>query len=81
MNTEQPKKNNVPRFNLTWIYVIVGGVLIYLLLFGDNRTSASKDTNLKNTVMEHLKEQGYEFHEFQDLCQQWLCRPYCGEQN
>jgi ATP-dependent metallopeptidase hflB len=48
MNTEQPKKNNVPRFNLTWIYVIVGGVLIYLLLFGDNRTSASKDTNFTN---------------------------------
>ncbi len=48
MSAEQPKRNNFPRFSLTWIYVLVGLTLIYLLLMSDNRTGVSKTTNFTN---------------------------------
>ena len=39
MEEKNKKNNNGPKINLTWIYVIIAGILGYLVLTSDNKTA------------------------------------------
>ncbi|MBQ2043588.1 MAG: ATP-dependent zinc metalloprotease FtsH, partial [Bacteroidaceae bacterium] len=39
MEEKNKKNNNGPKINLTWIYVIIAGILGYLVLTSDNKTT------------------------------------------
>lgn len=39
---ERENKNNMPRFNMNWIYVIIVGVLLYLWISSGNNNSTSR---------------------------------------
>ena len=39
MEEKNKKNNNGPKINLTWIYVIIAGILAYLVLTSDNKTA------------------------------------------
>lgn len=55
MDGNQPqKKNNMPRFNLNWVYGIIIIILAYLFFKGGNSTGMNMETNFttfKNYVM------------------------------
>ena len=46
-----------PKFSLTWLYVIVGGVLLYMYFFGDNDNNQSIEKPY--TQVEDLIKNGY----------------------
>ena len=58
-NTNNRKKNKMPRFNLTWIYVVIAVALGYLFFAGGDMESNSTSKSVTYTVFKQYVEQGY----------------------
>ena len=59
-NANRGNKNKMPRFNLTWIYVVIALALGYLFFTGgDMQSAGTASKNVTYTVFKQYVEQGY----------------------
>ncbi len=59
MDEQQKKKNNMPRFNLNWVYVAVIAGLAFLLFQGNNGGGGSYDKDVSYTTFKNYVAKGY----------------------
>ncbi len=59
MDEQQKKKNNMPRFNLNWVYVAVIAGLAFLLFQGNNGGGGSYDKDVSYTTFKNYVSKGY----------------------
>ena len=52
-------RNKMPRFNLTWLYVVIAVALGYLFFTGNDKTSGTASKSVTYTEFKQYVEQGY----------------------